>query len=309
MQSASVATFGLSPSCRSTSRRSSSWYDCRTHIIQATSHRYSMLKPDCDPLSLNLVMMSVLIAWHSVSCCTLHLAKALSTRITSAGRSSRTRAHVTCAADVKRSRCTSRISERIVSSAASWAGPKVLCLARAERPTATKKRWSAWPSDISPARQQFSSCGAISISREGSSAKHVLENSFAYSEKRSLVSAFHIKNALMSCANCVLVHSRSLAASSRLTSERNSPWYMPIKRSILCTNSAICSGASVGNLVKIALPTSSISAGVVAVMTFCSRAPSHSPAARPTLASSCSGACDRTSGRAEGPVGCGGAAC
>mmetsp|Transcript_65508 Transcript_65508/g.188820 ORF Transcript_65508/g.188820 Transcript_65508/m.188820 type:complete len:471 (-) Transcript_65508:274-1686(-) len=227
----------------------------------------------------------------------------------SVGLNSRTRAQIICAAEVNKSTCTSRISDKIASKADNAAGPYVLCLANTERPTAEKNFWSAWPSARNPARQQFSSYGAISISLDGNSEKAVEAKSLEYSEKRSRDSTFHIKNALINCANCVVVHSRSRVANKRLISDRNSPWYIPIIRSILDNNSAICSGGKIGNLVRIAFPTSSISAGVDALTTRCSSDPSHSGALKPLL-SACTGmACTWLSGAGFWGGNCCGPAC
>mmetsp|Transcript_10967 Transcript_10967/g.31210 ORF Transcript_10967/g.31210 Transcript_10967/m.31210 type:complete len:303 (-) Transcript_10967:17-925(-) len=298
MHKASVDTRGVSASCLNTNLKKSSWYDCKTHIIHATSHNCSVEKPALEPFSRNLVRMSVLTAWQSVSCCTLHLEKARSTRRMSEALSSRTFVHKTCAAEANKSACTKRISDKMVSKAARGAAPKVRCLASTDRPTAEKNFWSACPSAKNPARQQLISSGAISINRDGSSAKAAAENSRENSEKRSRESTFHIRKALMSCASCMLVHSRTLAARSRLISARNSPWYMPIMRSIFVRSSAICSGGRVGSFIKTVLPTSSISAGVDAVMTRCSRAPSHSAAAAPLPSAACGGACAKAGGGA-----------
>mmetsp|Transcript_17364 Transcript_17364/g.45042 ORF Transcript_17364/g.45042 Transcript_17364/m.45042 type:complete len:274 (-) Transcript_17364:688-1509(-) len=95
IQSASVPTCGACSNCLKTKANNSWLYDCKMHIIQATSHKSSTLKPAFAPPSLNLPRMSRLMAWHSVSCCTLHLAKARSSRSISAGRSSRIREQTT----------------------------------------------------------------------------------------------------------------------------------------------------------------------------------------------------------------------
>mmetsp|Transcript_63990 Transcript_63990/g.177541 ORF Transcript_63990/g.177541 Transcript_63990/m.177541 type:complete len:242 (-) Transcript_63990:1105-1830(-) len=141
----------------------------------------------------------------------------------STGRSSVARVERKAAAALNRSVCTRRISERMASMAVSCTGAKLLCRASAARPTEAKKRCSEKPTETNAARHMLISCGANSIRREDISDEAALKSAFDNSAKRPPGRLFfHEANVLVSEVNWVLLNSRNLGTSIRLSSVRKS---------------------------------------------------------------------------------------
>mmetsp|Transcript_36456 Transcript_36456/g.67878 ORF Transcript_36456/g.67878 Transcript_36456/m.67878 type:complete len:216 (-) Transcript_36456:358-1005(-) len=189
----------------------------------------------------------------------------------STGRSSFVRDDRNVAAALNRSVCTSRISDRIARRAVSCTGAKLLCRAKAARPTDAKNLCSEKPTDTKAARQLLSSCGAKVISLEdislAAAVKKTLE-SWAKSGARLLFgSADHAATVLQDVVNCMLVSSRRREPSNRQSSARKSPpWWSrsPWAASIFCTRSVHCWAVKDGNLIKISRATCSTDSGSTA---------------------------------------------
>mmetsp|Transcript_51778 Transcript_51778/g.160648 ORF Transcript_51778/g.160648 Transcript_51778/m.160648 type:complete len:473 (-) Transcript_51778:344-1762(-) len=197
---------------------------CRTHSAHEISQRSSAEKPhDESPLCATRPSTSSLMARHRPWFCTLHFAKDRNTRTMSTGRSSVERDERNEAAALKRSVCTRRISERMASMAVSCTGAKLLCRARAARPTDAKKRCSEKPTETKAARHILISCGANSMSRDDISEEAALNSALESSAKRPPGRLFfQDANVLVREVNCVLLNSRSLGTSIRLSSVRKS---------------------------------------------------------------------------------------
>mmetsp|Transcript_25581 Transcript_25581/g.73515 ORF Transcript_25581/g.73515 Transcript_25581/m.73515 type:complete len:417 (+) Transcript_25581:805-2055(+) len=193
-------------------------------MAQDTSQRSSAEKPQLPrPFWAMRPRISSLMARHRPWFCTLHFAKDRITRTTSTGRSSAERVARKAAAALKRSVCTRRISERMASMAVSCTGAKLLCRARAARPTEAKKRCSEKPTETKAARHMFTSWGANSMSREDISEEAALKSALESSAKRPPGRLFFQKAKVeVRDVNCWLLNSRSLGTNIRLSSVRKS---------------------------------------------------------------------------------------
>mmetsp|Transcript_18734 Transcript_18734/g.53715 ORF Transcript_18734/g.53715 Transcript_18734/m.53715 type:complete len:170 (-) Transcript_18734:1431-1940(-) len=169
------------------------------------------------------------MARHSTGCWTPHFEKERNTRMMSTGRSSFVRVDKKAAAALNKSVCTSRISDKIASSAVSCTGAKLLCLANAARPTDAKNLCSEKPTETKAARQQFSSWGAKVINRDDISTeaalKKALENSWNRGDRVLSGRRVHDASVLVKDVNCELVNSFNLGSTILHNSAIKSPFW------------------------------------------------------------------------------------